>query len=421
VIDPADPSDYRSPHLINDNLDPGRGSLFYRDDQGNLVFSDANHVLSVPGRQGGVDGDINVVLAATTHASGDNYQVEASFEPTFPCAPAGGPDTCAKTAIVTAWKRVYLEVDKMFRAGASISATVAAGATEIPVNNGNAFHVGDQVVLVHAPGIGASAEGFYYETAMVAHVRRGRHHGAIQLANPTNHAYADAPVLLPSGTEVTDGVGIVNAGAAALYDAPTGLVPTLFETAYVDYKFLSTGGGAPNTAANSVPYVPFLRSIDVDVEPVFADRWCETCGASGAFDNHRHIIIASELTNLPNISGETNLDDQPAAPFTYVFRGRIDDLVRNDPIYSSISADGWASETLVHELAHTWDVNPPTSSTGGHCNLRDWDNTDDCLMNRSNTASLANGIVKLHQWTDPACEYRRIRTQPEPMPQHAER
>jgi hypothetical protein len=55
-----------------------------------------------------------VELKITNRYAGDNYQVEASLDSTF-------SNICAKTAILVAWKRCYLERDNMYKKGGTLT------------------------------------------------------------------------------------------------------------------------------------------------------------------------------------------------------------------------------------------------------------------------------------------------------------
>ncbi len=50
----------------------------------------------------------HIILQGSDHAAGDNYQIEASFDKDFKCEST--PDhPCAKSAVITVWKRFYVE------------------------------------------------------------------------------------------------------------------------------------------------------------------------------------------------------------------------------------------------------------------------------------------------------------------------
>ena len=117
IQDPADIAPYviqAGDDELGDNFD-GPGSLNGTGQPSATAVSDAS-------------GRVSITLRTTSFAAGDNYQIEASSKPDFPCAL-----TCPKSAVYTAWKRVYVEYNKMFRRGAFLARPVPAGAKEIPV------------------------------------------------------------------------------------------------------------------------------------------------------------------------------------------------------------------------------------------------------------------------------------------------
>lgn len=98
LIDPPDTASYvrqAGDDKLDDNFD-GPGAL---DTPGQTT---ATAVSDAAGR-------VAVTLHTTSFASGDNYQIEASGNASFSCGPS-----CAKSAVYTAWKRVYVEYNKMF-------------------------------------------------------------------------------------------------------------------------------------------------------------------------------------------------------------------------------------------------------------------------------------------------------------------
>lgn len=126
----------------NDNRDPATGpskSMLggtlakYNDYQGMLSARSATTVVrTIAGVQRAV---AEVVLTFTDRYAGDNYIVRAtcvdaqnkpfnddSGVTADPTADAGIPAIHIKeTALLTAWKRVYIETDKMFRVGADLT------------------------------------------------------------------------------------------------------------------------------------------------------------------------------------------------------------------------------------------------------------------------------------------------------------
>jgi hypothetical protein len=114
LSDPADTASYvvaAGDAAPGDNID-GPGSL-NGGGTAATVTTDAN-------------GRVSLTLTITDHVAGDNYRIRASPDPTFACT-----EGCAWSATYTAWKRVYVEVNKMFRRGAFLTEDVAPGAKQL--------------------------------------------------------------------------------------------------------------------------------------------------------------------------------------------------------------------------------------------------------------------------------------------------
>jgi hypothetical protein len=82
-------------------------------------------------------------------------------------------------------------------------------------------------------------------------------------------------------------------------------------------------------------------------------------------------------------------------------------------------------EVSAHELAHTFDVNQPVVSTGGHCTNQlpqpgpmASNQAAPCLMNgNASNSQRSDGFIGFHRDPWSTSEYRRIRARPDPIPQ----
>jgi hypothetical protein len=391
VIDPPSAAPYGSP-TANDNRDMQnpRGKLFYYDDGGQRIDSAADGVLTLVARAGGVPGAAKLFLEATDHAAGDNYQLEVDFDPSFSCATAGpgGTDTCAKSMIVTAWKRQYLEKHRMFRRGSHVSGSSNAQQSEIWVTDVTPFQSGDTVRLIHAPvydygGIGSSTPApsnlFYKEDHIIdvipvtttaagvsipAHLRLRSND---VLANgydvdpsfdPANH------VGLPY---LADFVGIVSGATSSdFFEADYGRVPGLFADAFVDFL----------EAPTPVPELPFERPLPYSQFIMLLKKWSQNVQRVGSttqvtpFLNHIFVGAMSETTSekitINNVQylairlGDTLRDPK----VTLVYRGRIERSVTEPPQAAfGQNPDAVTRRITAHELSHQWPTNLPQE----HC------------------------------------------------------
>jgi len=156
LIDPPDAADYvahAGDSTYGDNAD-GPGSL-----NGQQVVTAVS--------DGAVR--VSVTLNVSSFAAGDNYQIEASGTPNFSCGLA-----CAKSATFTAWKRIYVEYNKMFRRGAFLREDAEPGARRLLIDDADGLPNPPFVVrLLHAEPVDAPSGGFATnETVRVVKVDR---------------------------------------------------------------------------------------------------------------------------------------------------------------------------------------------------------------------------------------------------------
>lgn len=402
-------------------------------------------------------GRVSITLNTTDHAGGDNYQIEASTNPDFSCA--GG---CPKSAVYTAWKRVYFEESMMFRRGShvSLSTPSEAGTAEIWVDDTRPFRSGQTVRLIHGPRFEQPAAvptgvpgfdvldplGLFYEedhlidVIPVATNAQGQTvpaHLRLQGTDVLNHTYLadrsfvrraeDKPVLI-----LADFVGVVGSGRD-FYRADPSLLGPLYADAFVEYV----------ATTSPVPELPLEPIMPATQWAWLGNKWFFNAVRPGAgvmvraLPNHQHLLGAAETepglappqNGLPAQPG-TRLGDTIAdhgSNLSYVWVGRIERAVREpQQLIFGASATLATQETTVHELTHQWHTN--RGFPGEHC-------TEDryqhdglwCLMHqpaqgqdRRNARNTADGLVSLHYRVGPGgvvdSEYRTIRLTPEPIP-----
>ncbi|MEZ4885154.1 MAG: hypothetical protein R3E32_10545 [Chitinophagales bacterium] len=168
--DPDDASPYEKIEGTNnqdlnggDNRDTDIGSGKF--DNGMSTTSAVVNLMEVNGVQVAV---AEVELTITDQYSGDNYQVEACLDGDF--------EGCniARTSVLVAWKRVYLETAKMYRQGATILEYFEpdvddTSPDEIIVDNTSDFNTGDEIELFGAlKHGGASVEVFSTTSTIIS-------------------------------------------------------------------------------------------------------------------------------------------------------------------------------------------------------------------------------------------------------------
>jgi hypothetical protein len=449
VADPPDASPYipAASRHANDNRDTNDTT------SGQLTGTGITPVSGHPGVVSAVTGPTGLVemtLTVSDEVAGDNYEVEGSFDPTFTCSPF-----CSKSATLTAWKRVYVEKDEMFRGGAFLAANAAAGQNMVRVrDSATAFHRNDLIRLIHAPfrdgtgpvGVGGVVDlRYWWEDAQIVRVQRDNApdnpNGRILTlqGNLTNSYYVDQSVFSGSTTNfLNDAVGLRdNSPSRMAFQAGTQYLVPAYEDAYVEYVMLN-----PLMAAeNALPFIPFYRNVPLVQLSLFAGKWIENADhtryVGGGFPetktNHQYAVTAANTDEPTHVNPAVVLGrtfNSPGVCVSYTFVESIERACRNHHYAQGIPQQliygedplEVGAETLVHELTHLWDVN---TATGEHCSLQIYPQhpsggTADCVMHAVSDASSADGIVAFHYVVDSSgnvdSEYRVIREAAEPRP-----
>lgn len=142
-VDPDDMSSYETDSLPNDNRDTNvhSGVLSATSDTAELATIDGKEVAAA-----------EVVLTFTGQFAGDNYQIECALD-------SGFETVIDRTCVMVAWKRMYLEEDKMYRVGANLAEDFTPDADPDPdsiatkstsENGGFPFQIGDEIRIFDA-------------------------------------------------------------------------------------------------------------------------------------------------------------------------------------------------------------------------------------------------------------------------------
>ncbi|MEO9876452.1 MAG: hypothetical protein ABJM26_00490 [Anderseniella sp.] len=331
----------------NDNRDPARsmagGSLaaFNSFQAASLSARSATTTLAtINGVQRAV---AEVTLTITDRYAGDNYQVRATLvDPqNRPFNDASGvtADTSAdadiavdqirSTAVLTAWKRVYVETDRMFRVGSDLthdSGAAEAAPNELRVATGalglaagdqiQVFDMDDQLAPFGEVGTvqSVAADRIVLSSNLTSNYQVARRAHVGKLSD------ASAPVFVP------------------FFQADTSDLSSLFAEAFVEVDFRADGSGP----------VPNHTTLSVNSgEAAFANRWFHLPSANRR--NYFHVIGAHSAAD--NAAGGAPVPNHPTnATFTYVQKietrynaGDVPNVVRN---------------TTAHELTHQFDDSP---------------------------------------------------------------
>jgi len=413
VIDPPDASTYGAPHQSDDNVDVSAGTL----------FGAKTRVVTLPQA-----GTVDLILKTTLYASGDNYVVQASADPhlvtdpNFVCDPNAG---CRSTPVITAWKRMYVEMDDMYRNSQPITFRILVGDSVVYVND-RGFRRGDAVRLLHAPSATRSepydVDGFYTEDRTIVDVARNNNSNiagayAITLDAPLARAYfTEGPFLsTPMGDAIADLSRNAQRSADPLFHFSQQYYVPAFADAFVEVIRAGSSGVG----------VPFHDAMTPQNMAAVGNKWL--AARLGTLPPSNFGLATAAATRAGLAPGQLSLGTTVGS-FSYIWRQNIDDATSGPrsryPLTSGLNADIVSGETLVHEMAHQWQVNPGYGD--GHCNQTAYTNpsafaTMYCEMNSAqNSGQYGDGIIRFHytgnspQTAD--SEYMDIRKTPEPKP-----
>lgn len=320
VVDPDDPSSYETDTNGDDNRDENqpKGSLSVSQ-----VSCDAT-------------GRAEIVLTVTAKCSGDNYIVRTKGS-------AQSAKALAKTAIITAWKRIYIERDKMYRCGTYLSSNFSPDGNSLPdtlaVDDASLINVGDTVIVFDSKTAGEPGQ----VTATTA--------TSITLDVDLQNSY-------DAGQGWGDEYAAVAVPSKGYYEALTDKVASAYGYAYVDVKVLPNGSHA----------VPLDVNQDRNQRDKFRDEWF----ANKSKSNYIYLCGAELSSSGVSTFGLTDRDRNQ----TFVYWMSVG--VASEDAKAKKSRD-----STVHELAHQFGI---AAFTMGHVDLSDmakyWnhEHTDACVM-----------------------------------------
>lgn len=209
-------------------------------------------------------------------AAGDNFRVVARF------SPGAGQPVIARTGNVTAWKRVFIEMDKMFRKGSDLAQSTTAGATELEVTDttGVGFTVGETVSIF-------DRDNDDPEQNTIASITPGSP-GILVLTSPLSKAY-----------DASNGAA-VGRPTAGFYEADMSTVFRAFDDGYVEFVYRPSH-------STVLPSKALADLDDTDKQSAFSDRWFGNGRANKSGTNYLHVMGVGEVLDT-NING-TSLSD----------------------------------------------------------------------------------------------------------------
>jgi hypothetical protein len=447
VVDPPDPSTYVPAAEVHrgDNL------------RATSIIAGSHPTWGWASMTADAEGRFSAVLPTTSSAAGDNVQLEASaawlpyLASEARCTPALG---CYTSGVLTAWRRLYVERDRMLRKGSFLTQDALPGVNTLSVVStadfsGASASAPIAAILIHGDGPEVSTPNNYYETVYVV---RAQNNGRLTLQSPITRSYN----AVISATEPTkragDAIGRYATTAdvwpayldpsVRFFGATNCATPPACDSLYVDMKVLEEGPGKPNKA----PYLPFVSTCSAMRYCVeVAQRFFDARLGQSTLPGHVHFAAATTLepnantftTNTVAMTIGDNDQNQKErsdgrAGGIFVWNRSVDlAIAGGSTLYAGLSSSRVIEEVSAHELVHIFDVNPPAFgaigiATSGHC-------TDDpgapaggpvasngtghCIMslNRTN-AERGDGLFGLHIFPWTTSELRRVRARPDPIP-----
>ncbi len=209
VVDPPDPSKYILGQYYDNDDDPNSTGIFFENGA-----STAQIITST--------GAASMTLIITDRYAGDNYEVIVHMEKND-----NSIMSVATTGILTAWKRIYIEADKMFKKGSPIVLPVMPYTNEISVSDTADFTISDTVVIMDINNDNYE----YWEMFNIDDIDYDNK--IIILNNTTQRGYIQSTnELLPESF-----LGITN--GSPFYESDLSNLSGVLGLAYIEYIYLS--------------------------------------------------------------------------------------------------------------------------------------------------------------------------------------
>jgi hypothetical protein len=439
VLDPPDRSVYIpvANQTANDNRDNNDTTSGRLTGAGVVQVSGSPGVIQATADMNGV---VRLTLTSTDQEAGDNYQIEASFDSNFSCA-----QNCWRSGIITAWKRVYVERDSMYRQGAQLAADAGAGQNIVRVRQ-SPFRRGDTIRLIHAPyrdgtgpidATGAINLGYWSELAVIDRVANDRaadNRGGdiLTLVGTLQNSYGvDRSGFSNGALDYLNDGAVRETPPPNQFETNTSYLAGAFAPAFVEYVLL-------DAIANPHVSIPFIDQLTAGQLALFAGKWVEnadhTASPTGGVRfppmalNHQYLIGAASHLNVNVVLGSTFNGNR--ANFSFIWLDTLErgcsvrNFARNQQLLIfGLNPANVNGETVVHEIAHQWDVNPPEATTGGHCNQTVYPThptpTAGCIMHAVSDANANDNVAAFHYVNNAGVvdsEYITIRSAPDPLP-----
>jgi hypothetical protein len=315
-------------------------------------------------------GKVSVVLTITDTFAGDNYRIEASLTPE-PNFKAQG-----KSATFTAWKRAYVEYDRMYKVGEFMNQTSGAGQADpakVFVLTPATFTMGDTVHVLS----GETPDTAAGEIRTVASVAADH----VVLDAPLTRTYSYLGPDPPGDANPFSFIAKVSGGVYDDIGASVANLAQAFDDPFTEWLFVDGGS-----------FLPAWTVIDqTDINPRSFFFFLNRQSPASPTPKPNHVqLVAAGATNPP-VNGLTG-GQNPATNWSWVLK---DTSTANCVGCSAAQLLNFITDVTVHELAHQWNVNRP-QDPGGHDSENAWDDPGrKCLMNEMRNGAL-DGVARFH-------------------------
>ena len=312
--DPDDASSYETNSIGGDNHDTNIVAG---------VLSSSNDVAELATISGEQVAAAEVTLTITDQYAGDNYQVEFSLDADF-------SRILDQTAVMVAWKRIYIEEDTMYKAGALLQSDFTPDGDALPdsltVTDGSEFSAGNTVLVFDA----VSPLG---EEAVVSSVSNNTLYLDIDLTNSYNAGYGasdqSAAVAIPDPDE-NGTVDVFDANVFGRLTNAYGYATSGSDGGcFVEFILMEDGGGC----------TPYDEKLFLD-QNGYSRIWFKNRGKT----NYIHALGACEY--FLYVTGKAGAADN----FCMVFIQAI------QKVYGSGAIPTVSADVMAHEMGHQFSL-----------------------------------------------------------------
>ncbi|NJL29182.1 MAG: hypothetical protein HC897_15520, partial [Thermoanaerobaculia bacterium] len=356
IKDPKDPSKYLNGHN-GDNLPASPA--------GSVTASAVSNAA----------GMVEAILEVDPQYVGNNYEIEASFDPPPNFKERG------KSAMYTSWRRLYIEHDRMYKEGSYLTQTSGAGQpnpARVFVQSSAVFSVGDEVHILSGDSIDHS-QGEFGQVAAVEPVPGC---SCVDLQVPLALTYSE-----PQQGPFPSPYGFLARRLGGFFDSQPdpNKMKTAFDDGYTDWLILPGDAGFMPFLADAGPNSALHSAIVAARTFLFFKNYERSNG--DPFRNYVQLVSAARLepATPPAAMPTLGLADGNggADNWTWVFDEEITTFAAQGNLQNV------RDHVISHELGHQMNVNQGNPLGKGHDAEQDWHPPNEppraCLMNEATT------------------------------------